>query len=63
MDRVAGGTLVLVLALLVAAVAVAGQDRPATPAEQYKTLLKEHQDAVDVFSKAYFAAKTDEERK
>jgi len=29
-----------------------------TPAGQYKALLKEYQDAVEVFSKAYFAAKT-----
>src|SRR5262249_53072965 len=63
MDRMVRATLVLVLALPVVSAALAGQDRPATPTEQYKALLKEYQEAQDAFSKAYLAAKTDEERK
>jgi thiol-disulfide isomerase/thioredoxin len=38
-------------------------DKAAMPGEQYKALLKEHQDATEVFSKAYTEAMTDEERK
>jgi hypothetical protein len=63
MDRMVGATLVLVFALPVVPAALEGPDRPATPTEQYKALLKEYQEALDVFSKAYLAAKTDEERK
>jgi hypothetical protein len=44
MPRIVGGILVLVLGLSVAAAGQA-QDRPATPAEQYKALLKQYQDA------------------
>jgi hypothetical protein len=62
MDRMVGGILVLALALSVAAAEDDGKNKPATPAEQYKALLKEYQDATEVFSKAYAAAKTDEER-
>jgi hypothetical protein len=62
MDRIAGEILVLALALSVTAAEDDGKDKPATPAEQYKALLKEYQDASEVFSKAYTAAKTDEER-
>jgi thiol-disulfide isomerase/thioredoxin len=62
MERVLRAALVLVLALPVLSAALEGQHRPATPTEQYKALLKQHQDAIDVFSKAYSAAKTDEER-
>jgi hypothetical protein len=62
MNRMVVPTLVLVLALPVTTAAGEGQDQAAPPAEQYKALLKEYWDAVDSFSKAYFAAKTDEER-
>jgi hypothetical protein len=44
MQRIVGGILVVVLGLPVAAVG-GGQDRPATPAEQYQTLLKQFQGA------------------
>src|SRR5262245_63810975 len=58
MSRIVRGILALVLGLPLAA----GQEargRPATPAEQYKALLKEYQAASqDLFSRA----KTDEER-
>ena len=58
MGRIVGGILVLVLGLSVAA-AEDSKDKPATPAEQYKGLLKEYQDARADLAKA----KTDEERK
>src|SRR2546428_3180279 len=58
MDRILGGIFVLVLGLSVAA-AGEGQDKPATPAEQYKALLKEYHDARADLAKA----KSDEERK
>jgi hypothetical protein len=55
-----------VLALLLAVPALADQDQrkdePATPAEQYRALLKEYQDAQEAFQKAYQEAKTDAER-
>ncbi len=57
MNRIAGGTLVLLLGLSVSA--GGGQVKPATPAEQYKALFKE-------WSNAGFAlrqATTEEERK
>jgi hypothetical protein len=37
-------------------------DKPAKPAEQYEALVKEYEKAQQDFSKAYSAAKTDEER-
>ena len=46
MPRIVGGSLVLVLALAVAAAECAGQSKPATPAEQYKEILKEYQVAA-----------------
>jgi hypothetical protein len=45
MDRIVGGILILVLCLSVVAAEDQGQERPSTPAEQYKALLKEYQDA------------------
>src|SRR5215470_5288559 len=58
MGRIVGGILVIVLGLSLAAGQEA-QDKPATPAEQYKVLLKEYQAASQgLFSRA----KTDEER-
>ena len=58
MGRIVEGISVLVLGLSLAAGQEA-QDKPATPAEQYKALLKEYQAASqDIFSRA----KTDEER-
>ena len=41
MQRIAKGTLVVMLGLSVAAAGGSGQVKPATPAEQYKLLLKE----------------------
>lgn len=42
MKRIAKGILVLMLNLPVVAAEVNSQDKPATPAEQYKTLRKEY---------------------
>jgi hypothetical protein len=45
MQRIVGGILVLVLGLSASAAGGDGPDKPATPAEQYKALLKEYQEA------------------
>jgi hypothetical protein len=42
MQQIAGGTLVLMLNLWVMAAVGNGQEKPATPAEQYQTLRKEY---------------------
>jgi hypothetical protein len=38
------------------------KDKPMTPAEQYKALDKEYDDAMQAFQKAYGEAKTDEDK-
>jgi hypothetical protein len=43
MNRIVGGILVLGLGLSVFAAEDQGQERPATPAEQFKALQKEYQ--------------------
>src|SRR5215831_18092661 len=58
MNRIVGGILVLVLGLPGAA-ANSGQDKPATPAEQYQKLAKEFSDAGNAY---YLKATTDNER-
>src|SRR5262249_40199119 len=58
MNRILGATLVFVLGLPVAA-GHKGGGKPATPAEQYRALLKEYQDVPEDLAKA----KTAEERK
>jgi hypothetical protein len=45
MNCTIGGVLVLVFALSVGAAEGQGQEKPATPAEQYKVLLKKYQEA------------------
>jgi hypothetical protein len=45
MNRILGGFLVLMLDLSVAGAEGQGQEGPATPAEQYKVLLKQYQEA------------------
>ena len=46
MNRIFGASLALGVGLAVVAAEVRGQDRPATPAEQYKAILKESQVAI-----------------
>src|SRR5262249_59923258 len=60
MYRFVGGALLLLLARP----ALAGEPKgePRTPAQQYQDLVKEHQDAILTWQKAYRAAKTNEER-
>src|SRR5262245_55234403 len=58
MNRIVGATLALVLGLAVAA-EDGSASRPATPAEQFRALLKENADMPEDLSKA----KTAEERK
>jgi hypothetical protein len=58
MHRLLGGILVLMLTLAVVADAN-GQDKPATPAEQYQSLLREQDQLPDELAKA----KTAQERK
>jgi hypothetical protein len=62
MVRSVAGVLVLLLAVPALADQDQPKDKPATPAEQYKALLKEYQDAEQAFQKAYQEAKTDAER-
>ena len=57
MNRI-GGIVVLVLGLSVAAARDEGKDKSASPAEQYKALVKEFYEAANLHSKAA----TDEER-
>src|SRR5262245_44200704 len=54
----------LALVLVVASLATADeqQDKPATPAEQYQTLLKQYQTALLAYQKARQGAKTYEEQ-
>src|SRR5262245_57703424 len=54
---------VLLLVFVPALAALDDKKDPAPPKEQYDTLLKEYQTAQKDFSKAYQAAKTDEERR
>jgi hypothetical protein len=67
MYRIAGGLLVLVLVLPAfsddqAKDKAKDQGQPPTPAEQFKALEKEYQDALQAFQKEYGEAKTDDER-
>jgi hypothetical protein len=69
MKRISGGVLIVGLAL---ALPAPGQEpakdkvkdkvKEATPAQQYKALVKEFQDARMAWQKTYQEAKTDEER-
>jgi len=62
MLRIAGGLVIFLLALPVLADDDKPKDKPKTPAEQVRAVIDEYQDAQIAFSKAYRAAKTDEER-
>ena len=56
MNRVVGGFLALALGLSLVAAEVRGQDRPATPSEQYKAILKESQDRYNASHKEFVAS-------
>lgn len=58
MNRIVGGILVIVLSLPAAATQER-QDKPASPAEQHKALVKEFYEMAQVFS---FKAKSDQEK-
>src|SRR5713101_3804793 len=59
MYRIRLALLVLMLASSVLVAEDKSKDKAATPGEQYKALLKEHQNATEVFSKAYTEALND----
>jgi hypothetical protein len=59
MGRIVASILVLVVGT---SVAVAEDQRPATPEQQYRALLKEYNDAFDRYAKAFGEAQTPEDR-
>ena len=59
MERIVGGILVFLLGLSLAMAEDQSADKPTTPEEQYKSLVKEYYSATNAFWKA----QTDEERK
>src|SRR5262245_56589770 len=56
------GGLVSLLWLAAVGSWAADEPTPSTPAEKYRALVKAHEQAQEEFSKAYSAARTDEER-
>jgi hypothetical protein len=62
MSRITKAVLALALAWPALGAADKPKEEPATPAQQYQALQKEYSDALTDFSKAYQAAKTQEER-
>jgi hypothetical protein len=62
MHRTVGGILVLLLALPALADQEKSEDKPATPEQQYKALLKEYNDAWNAYTQAYQRAKTQQEK-
>src|SRR5262249_53716704 len=62
MSRIVGGILVLALGVPALAAEEKAKAKPASPAEQYQALLREYQNAQQVFFKEYQAAKTMEEK-
>jgi hypothetical protein len=55
MSRIVGGLLVFALGLPPVAAEVRAQDRPASPPEQYKAILKESQDRYNAAHKEFVA--------
>src|SRR5712692_3771109 len=62
MPRIVMGLLVLALAVPELAAARQPKQEPAAPAEQYQTLVKVYQNAMQTYSAALWKAKTYEER-
>ena len=56
MRRFLAGFLALALGLSSVAAEVRAQERPATPAEQYKAILKETQDLSNAAYKVFLAS-------
>ena len=56
MSRIVGGFLVLGLGLSVFAAELQAQEKPATPSEQYKAILKESQSRYNASHKEYVAS-------
>src|SRR5207249_1911719 len=63
MYRTVGVVLVLLLALPALADEDKPKDKPMTPEEQYKALLKEQQDAMKAYQEAFQKATTAEEKR
>jgi hypothetical protein len=57
MCRTVGGAFVLLCVL-----AAVGADKPTRPQDQYRALVKEHQDAMTAYQDAMRLARTDEDR-
>jgi len=62
MLRITGSIVLLLLAWPAMADDDKAKDKPTTPAEQYKSLEKDYNDAMQAFQKAYGEAKTEEDR-
>lgn len=63
MNRMGGGILVLALGISVLTADVGGQDKqPATPEQQYRSLLKQYDDAFQDYAKAFREAKSPQDR-
>ena len=62
MRPIVGGVLALMLAIPASRAQDKPKDPPASPAERYKALLKEYQDAMKGFQEAVQAAKSPEEQ-
>jgi hypothetical protein len=62
MYRTVGGSLALLLVLPALGYQEKSKDKPATPEQQYQALLKEQNDAMNAYRKAYQEAKTQEEK-
>jgi hypothetical protein len=63
MHRIAGGILLLLLATPAMQAADDPKEKPATPAEQYRALVKEHSQALQDFFKAYSEASDADKKK
>jgi hypothetical protein len=56
MSRIVGGLLALALGLSLVAAEIRAQDKPASPSEQYKAILKESQDRYNASHKEFVAS-------
>ena len=56
MSRIAGGPLAFALGLSLVTAEIRAQDKPSSPSEQYKAILKESQDRHNAAYKEYVAS-------